>query len=830
LFVSTLLTLAQGSKADYQRAAELEKRYTNKVYKQSLEPHWFANHTQFWYRNDLADGAREFLRVDALAGTRQPAFDHARLAAALGPLLGREIRPTHLPVDRLEFDADGRTLRLSGPDQEWRLDLESYAVEKMGAARAADKTTVRVLAAPQPTARTGRQTSIWFVNHTAAPVEVYWLDTGGNRIHYATLQPGQTHAQHTFGGHVWQITDTGGQSLHVFQATDAQGTAFINGNPPPSRPTDNSPPSRSRGSAETESPDGRFRAFFRNHNLHVRDLGTDEEFALSSEGSPDDGYAGRVWWSPDSQRLVALRTKKGSQRKVYYVESSPKDQLQPKLHSYDYLKPGDDIPLAKPQLFDPHQRRHVPVSDALFPNPWEISRLRWEPDSSAFTFLYNQRGHQIMRVISVNAQTGEPRALVDEQVPTFFCYSSKTFLEHLPATRELLWMSERDGWNHLYLYDTGTGTVKNPITRGPWVVREVERVDTQNRQVWFQAGGIVPGQDPYHLHHARVNFDGSGLILLTEGDGTHELDFSPDRRFYIDRWSRVDLPPIHELRRSSDGQRICHLETADHAALLEAGWRPPERFVAKARDGTTEIHGIILRPTHFNPTNSYPVIEDIYAGPQSAFVPKSFQAYYRMQSLAELGFIVVKIDGMGTSHRSKAFHDVCWKNLGDAGFPDRIRWIQAAAQAYPSMDLTRVGLYGGSAGGQSSVRGLLLYPDFYKVAVSDCGCHDNRMDKIWWNEQWMGWPIGPHYAEQSNVTQAHRLQGKLLLIVGEMDENVDPASTLQVVNALVQADKDFDLLVVPGTGHGAASTPYGRRRLMDFFVRHLLGKEPRWAP
>jgi dipeptidyl aminopeptidase/acylaminoacyl peptidase len=500
------------------------------------------------------------------------------------------------------------------------------------------------------------------------------------------------------------------------------------------------------------------------------------------------------------------------------------------LHSYDYLKPGDDIPLSKPQLFDPHQRKHIPVSDALFPNPWSVSRVRWEPDSSAFTFLYNQRGHQVMRVISVAAANGEPRAIVDEQPETFFCYSSKTFLEHLPATRELLWMSERDGWNHLYLYDTATGTVKNAITHGTWVVRDVDRVDAQNRQIWFQAGGLVPGQDPYYIHYARVNFDGTGLTVLTEGDGTHEVEFSPDKRFFIDKWSRVDLPPVHDLRRSSDGRFVCRLEQADVSELLAAGWRVPERFTAKGRDGVTEIYGILIRPLQFDPAGSYPVIEDIYAGPHSAFVPKSFHAYYRMQSLAELGFVVVKMDGMGTSHRSKAFHDVCWKNLGDSGFPDRILWIKAAAKAYSCLDLDRVGLYGGSAGGQSSTRGLLLYPDFYKVAVSDCGCHDNRVDKIWWNEQWMGWPIGPHYEEQSNVTQAHRLQGKLLLIVGEMDENVDPASTLQVVHALIQADKDFDLLVIPGTGHGAAGTPYGRRRLMDYFVTHLLQVEPRWQP
>jgi len=826
--ITPILVPAQGSKADYERAEALQERFANKVYRDSVRPHWFANNTRFWYRNDLPGGAREFILVDALAGTRQPAFDHSKAATAMTEALGEPVRPTHLPVDRIEFPESGDTIMLVGLERSWSFNPQTWSLRPADAAPSKSETTVRVLDESRRSDRTGEETSVLFINRTGAAAELYWINASGDRVHYGTIEAGDRRTQHTFDGHVWLVTDADGKTLHVFEATDAEGTAIIDGKPKVQGPRERR---RRRGSPATngsESPDGKLRAYFKDHNLHIRTLADGEEYALSTDGSEEDSYAGRIWWSPDSQRVVALRTRKGGDRKVYYVESSPKDQLQPKLHSYDYLKPGDDIPLARPQLFDPHSRRHIPVSDELFPNPWAISRVRWEPDSSAFTFLYNQRGHQVMRVIVVDAGTGETRAIVDEQPDTFFCYSSKTFLEHLPATKELIWMSERDGWNHLYLYDTEHGVVKNQITRGEWVVREVERVDEQNRQVWFKAGGIVPGQDPYHVHYARVNFDGTGLTLLTGGDGTHDVEFSPDRRFYVDKWSRVDHPPVHELRRAEDGNSICVLEAADVSDLVAAGWRAPERFVAKGRDGTTDIHGIIVRPTDFDPGRKYPVIEDIYAGPQSAFVPKAFSSYLKIQRLAELGFIVVKIDGMGTSHRSKAFHDVAWKNLGDSGFPDRIAWIKAAAAARPEIDLTRVGIYGGSAGGQSSTRGILMYPDFYKVAVSDCGCHDNRMDKIWWNEQWMGWPVGPHYEEQSNVTQAYRLEGKLLLIVGEMDENVDPASTMQVVNALIKADKDFEMLVIPSSGHGAAGTKYGQRRLADFFVRHLLGVESRW--
>jgi dipeptidyl aminopeptidase/acylaminoacyl peptidase len=334
---------------------------------------------------------------------------------------------------------------------------------------------------------------------------------------------------------------------------------------------------------------------------------------------------------------------------------------------------------------------------------------------------------------------------------------------------------------------------------------------------------VRPGQDPYYLHLCRVGFDGTGFTVLTEGDGTHMIEFSPDRAFFVDTWSRVDQPPVTELRRASDGKLVRELERADDHRLLESGWTVPERFVAKGRDGQTDIYGIIIRPSHFDPTRTYPVIEDIYAGPTAAFVPKSFGLEEEQHALADRGFILVQIDGMGTSFRSRAFHDVAWKNLADSGFPDRIAWMKAAAAKHPEMDLTRVGIYGGSAGGQSALRALLSHGDFYKVAVADSGCHDNRMDKIWWNEQWMGWPVDDSYVKSSNVTDAHKLTGKLLLVVGELDHNVDPSSTMQVVNALIKADKDFELLVVPGGGHGVGDSPYGRRRRADFFVRNLLG-------
>jgi dipeptidyl-peptidase 4 len=595
------------------------------------------------------------------------------------------------------------------------------------------------------------------------------------------------------------------------------------------------PPFRRGGG---DSPDGKWSAFVRENNVWLRDVKTKEETQLSKDGTADNAYSGRIFWAPNSKHFIAIKTKAGGDRKVTLVESSPRTQLQPVTSTYDYLKPGDPIPLPKPHLFDVESKKEIVVSDELFPNPWSVTYERWSRDGKWFYFVYNQRGHTVMRLLAIEAETGRVAAVVNEECKTFFDYNSKLYVHYLADTNELIWMSERDGWNHLYLVDLATCTAKH-ITRGPWVVRGVERVDEARREIWFRALGIHPEQDPYHVHLCRIKFDGTELVKLTDGDGTHveydanrrlrlTVEFSPDRRFLLATYSRVDLAPVTELRRTSDGKKVCDLEKADDSELLKTGWRHPERFVAKGRDGTTDIYGYIVRPSNFHPAKKYPVIEYIYAGPHDHHVRKSFGPPMAEQRMAELGFIVVRIDGMGTNWRSKAFHDVCWKNLGDSGFPDRILWIKAAAEKHKEMDLSRgVGIFGGSAGGQSSTRALLAHGDFYTVAVSDCGCHDNRMDKVWWNELWMSWPVGPHYAEQSNVTQAHKLTGKLMLVVGELDKNVDPSSTMQVANALIRADKDFDLLIVPGAGHGAAESPYGNRRRMDFFVRNLLGVEPR---
>jgi dipeptidyl aminopeptidase/acylaminoacyl peptidase len=467
----------------------------------------------------------------------------------------------------------------------------------------------------------------------------------------------------------------------------------------------------------------------------------------------------------------------------------------------------------------------MPLDVTPYENQYYLNLTGWREDSRAFTFEFNQRGHQRYIIGEVNAETGSIRPLVDEQVKTFIYYYNN-YRHDLNDGKEILWISERDGWRHLYLIDGTTAAVKQQVTRGEWVLRQVDYVDEANRVVYFMASGFNQGEDPYNLHYCRINLDGTGFTDMTPENGNHRVSFSKDRQYFTDVYSRPDLPPVSQLKRTKDASTVAVLQQCDISRLQAEGWQMPEVFCAKGRDGKTDIWGNIYRPAHFDASKSYPVVEFIYAGPHDSFVDKDFKpAHHLVSKLVELGFIVVSIDGMGTSNRSKAFHDVCWKNLKDAGFPDRIAWMKAAAAKHKEMDINRVGIYGWSAGGQSAMAALLFHNDFYKVAVGLCGCHDNRMDKIWWNEQWMGYPIDESYSASSNVDNAHLLKGKLLLINGELDDNVDPASTLQVVSALMKANKNFEQLYLPGKTHSLGG-PYEMHRMHDFFVKNLMNQEP----
>ncbi len=532
-----------------------------------------------------------------------------------------------------------------------------------------------------------------------------------------------------------------------------------------------------------------------------------------------------VHWSPDSTRFTIGKNTAHPVRQIHYVRSSPEDSTQPENFSKNYPKAGDLLNIALPVIAYVDGREALEVESALIENPYDLRKWGWRPDGDRFLFEFIERGFGAHRVVELNTETRKQRVLVDETDEKFIQVYGNSFRQDLKGGDEILWLSERDGWNHLYLLNGKTGDVIRRLTKGKWVVRNVVAVDEATRTAIVEISGYYPEQDPYYLHYAKVDLEGGSMTLLTDGDGTHELLWSPDGAYYSVKWSRIDQPPTHELRRLSDGKKIATLaEPGSLDMLNKVSWQKPQRFVAKDRNCEFDIHGMILRPRAFEAGRRYPVVEAIYAGPHGSFTPRAWRTSHGgMSEMADAGFIVVKLDALGTNHRGKKFQQIAYQNLIDSGFPDRIKWIRAAAAEIPEMDLSKVGIYGGSAGGQSALAALLTHPEFYKAGAADCGCHDNRMDKIWWNEQWMDWPVGPQYEANSNLTHIDKLQGHLLLTVGELDTNVDPSSTYQVVDALVKADKDFEYYCVPGAGHGVGERPYLRRKRIEFFQRWLGG-------
>lgn len=755
--------------ADYDLALSLPKRTENKVFRDRVKPNWLPGGQSFWYRVQTGAKSHEFVLIDAKTGSRKTA-----------PTL----KELGLPANE-----------------------------------AAKTSTAKIEL--RATQRTGEESGLKFINQLNEDVDLFWINQQGEHVSYGRIRAGSEREQHTFDGHVWLITSRTGEHLAVIEAGPTIQTLIIDGKG--LKPAPEEGKKQARG---VKSPDGKWSVMFEKEFVLLHHEKSDKLVRMKVEPAAKMPFRDKAVWSPDSSTFVINCAPPLPVRKVGIIESTPKDRLQPRLREFQYAKPGDPMPKPFPVIFRVSDTgcEWTRVKSDLFPTPFlnvEFFTFIWTPDSSEFYFDYNERGHQLYRILAANANTGAVRVVVEETSKTFIHYSGKSWRHWLHSSGELIWMSERDGWCHLWLYDAKNGKPKHQITKGAWPVREVLHVDEAKREIWFLASGLREKEDPYHLHLCRINFDGSGFQRLTEDDGNHHIDFSPKRDFFIDTWSRTDHAPVTELRRSKDGSLVSALEKAEASQLLAAGWTMPERFVAKGRDDKTDIHGVIITPSNFDPAKKYPIVEDIYAGPHGAFAPKNFDRQLRMHQIAELGFIVVKLDGMGTNHRGKTFHDVCWKNLKDAGFPDRKVWIKDAAKTRPWMDLSRVGIYGGSAGGQNAMRALLDHHDFYKVAVADCGCHDNRMDKIWWNEQWMGWPVDDSYKLSSNVEDAHKLEGHLLLIVGELDTNVDPASTTQVVAALQKAEKTFDFMPIAGTGHGAAETPYGSRLRAEFLVRHL---------
>jgi dipeptidyl aminopeptidase/acylaminoacyl peptidase len=820
---------AQGTKADYQRSGGLYWSVFGTVAHNRVCPHWTADGNAFWYVDIEPDWGRTYWWVDAVKGTREPAFDHGRLAAALARPGVIKCDPRYLPVVDIDRDANGNIVVVVFSAR-YIVDPRTYTISSC---ELDDKPIHRLPKLDVTPARgslgDGDRALVRFFNQTARPVRFRELESDGQAPPpwlvngYKDLMT----LQHTYAGQVFVATDEQGKDIGAYRVDGDGGDIVIE---PPLKTGPTTGPSTQPADEAGQSPDGKYVAFVKDHDLWLRDSHNGNERPLTRGGSVGDGYDGYgISWSPDSKKLVAFHTAGRMDRVRNLVQASPPGDVHPKLESEWYPTPGDPLPKYFPHLFDVAGRRELPITGIDIADPIYPGEAKWHEDSSVFYFQCYQRGYQSAKVFAVDADTGHARTIVNETTRTFIDGTHPYFC-FFYRNSDLIWMSEQGGWNHLWRYDTINGRVVNEITRGPWIVEPWDNqsdVIGDDMTIYFRAGGLDPAQDPYYVHYCKINPDGTGLTDFTPGDGTHSVQDSPDGRFYIDTYSRVDMPPVIELRSYiDDGGLVCPLEKADASGLLKTGWRYPERFVAKGRDGITDIYGVIYRPTNFDPTRKYPVLEDIYPGPTQASVPKAFTRWNYPMTVAELGFIVVQIDGMGTPGRSKAFHDVCWHNLGDCGFPDRIPWIKAAAAKHPEMDLSRVGIYGGSAGGYAALRALETHGDFYKVAVSQDGNHEFQLGSSGWTEQWMGYPVGPWYERQSNVTGASRMKGSLMLIVDEMDHSVDPSSTSKVVDELEKSDKDFELVMIPGGDH-CSGGDYVDRRRKDFLVRHLLGVEPR---
>jgi dipeptidyl aminopeptidase/acylaminoacyl peptidase len=602
------------------------------------------------------------------------------------------------------------------------------------------------------------------------------------------------------------------------------------------------------------SPDGRLAAYIKDHNLWVREIATGRDVQLTTDGVKDFGYATNnagwtksdspvLLWSPDSRKIATFQHDARGVGEMFLVSTAVG---HPTLEAWKYPLPEDsvifrihrviiDLGGATPRVIrlqmPPDQHRSTLCDHIVCSGQW--ADVEWTPDGSEIAFVSSSRDHKEARLRMANAATGAVRDVLEEKVETFFeSGAGRVNWRLLPATNEVIWWSQRTDWGHPYLHDLATGKLRRAITTGNWNVSQIVRVDEPNRTIWFTGVGREQGRDPYFRHFYRVKLDGTGLTLLTPDDGDHTVTMSPSGRYLVDSWSKPDTPPVSVVR-DADGKVILELERADISRLVATGWKPPIPFIVKARDGRTELHGLMFRPTNFDSTRRYPIINHIYPGPQTGSVgSRSFSpSRGDTQAIAELGFIVVQIDAMGTPNRSKSFHAAYYGNMGDNGLPDQIAGMQQLARRHRWIDLDRAGIYGHSGGGYAAADAMFRYPDFFKVGVSQAGNHDNRHYEDDWGEKWQGLlekraDGTTTYDNQANQLVAKNLKGKLLIAHGSMDNNVPPNNSLLVVDELIRANKDFDFILFPNRRHGFGSEPYMMRRRWDYFVRHLLGAEP----
>lgn len=613
------------------------------------------------------------------------------------------------------------------------------------------------------------------------------------------------------------------------------------------------------------SPNGLWAAYIKSDNLWVRNTKTNKHIQLTFDGQPEYGYgtnnAGWIQdekpvllWSPASDKIATFRQDSRGVKEMYLYNTQVGHV---KLKAWKYPLPGDSLifrvhrviihitPSPRLVRLDiPADPQRSTITDHIAGRDGELLDAEWSEDGSVLAFVSSSRDHQIAQLRIADASTGAVRDVLREEVVTYFESGKNKVNWHLlKESNEVVWFSERDNWGHLYLYDLTTGTLKNQITKGNWAVLQVLRIDNANRQIYFTGSNREEG-DPYYEYFYRINFDGSDLTNLTPESAHHSITLANDGRYFVDSYSTPTTPPVSVIRDQS-GKVVMELEKADASMLLAAGWVPPVPFTAKARDGETDLYGLMYKPSNFNPDKQYPILNYLYPGPQTGSVGSRAFSPSRAdkQAIAELGFVVVEVDAMGTPGRSKSFHDAYYGNMGDNGLPDQVTVIQQLAAQNPWMDINRVGIWGHSGGGFASTGGILRYPDFYKVAVSSAGNHDNRNYEDDWGEKWHGLLVpdpsdttrierevgkskGDNYDRQANQLLAGNLKGKLLIAHGMMDDNVHPSNTLLVVDALIAADKDFDMVVIPNARHGFSQSRFFMKKRWDYFVKHLKGEEP----
>ena len=745
-FIIALPVLSQNtdsvSAKDYSNA-ERFLRYTTQQYVDNdyVDPNW-VNGDKFWYRNLTAQGS-EFILVDPAKGTRIPAFDQQKLAAALSSATGLTYPTSMLPFRTFDYSPDGQSIIFKIKNKQWKADLKSYSI---------------------------------------AP-----------------------------------------DSAEDFSSKNQQKNN------------------------EVLSPDGSKAVFLKDYNLWVRDVTTNNLTQLTTDGVQYFGYAtdNAGWrksdnpvlrWSPDSKKIATFKQDERKAGDMYLVTTNVG---HPKLEAWKYPLPGDTniitiqrviINVDTPKIIsiqippDPHR---ASLSDDIS-SSGTFDDVDWNADGSQLAFVSTSRDHKQEKFRIADANTGAVQEVFQETVATQYESGQGTInWKYLPETKEIIWYSERDNWGHLYLYDAATGKLKNQITKGDFVVTQMLKVDEKKHVIYFLADGKEPG-NPYFTHFYKIGFDGSNLKLLTPESGNHEITLSPSKNYFIDKYSQPDVPAVTVLR-NMDGKLISTLEKTDITRLEATGWKPPIPFSVKAHDGKTDVYGLMFLPTHLDSTKKYPVIDYIYPGPQGGSVGSwSFEpSRGDNQALAELGFIVIVLEGTSNPLRSKNFHDMSYGNMAENTLPDQVASIRQLAPKYNFMDTSHIGIWGHSGGGFATACAMFKYPDFFKVGISESGNHDNRNYEDDWGERYVGLLNGDNYEIQANEIYAKNLKGKLLLAHGMMDNNVPPSNTMLVVEALEKANKDYDLIVFPNSRHGyGAYSLYMMRRRWDYFVKNLLDKKP----